>query len=145
MVKMLRELLKNRIEYSSHIEDGEEFHSSEQNVRLVAVRFPLQEANKYSDTRIDAEEYYKAMYFSSAESWNFRDPHKFETLQRILDHKGKGAKAVVWVRNSHLGNARASFMGWHRNELNPGQLARKAVLTLELLQLRMSGTLTCRL
>jgi erythromycin esterase-like protein len=80
MVKMLRELLKNRIEYSPHMEDGEEFHSSEQNVRLIAGRFPLQEANKYLDTRIDAEEYYKAMYFSSAESWNFRDSQMFEIL-----------------------------------------------------------------
>jgi erythromycin esterase-like protein len=125
MVKMLRELLKNRIEYSPHIEDREEFHSSEQNVRLIAGRFPLQEANKYLDTRVDAEEYYKAMYFSSVESWNFRDSHMFETLQRVLDHKGKGAKAVVWVHSSHLGDTRASSMGWRRNELNLGQLARK--------------------
>jgi putative phosphoribosyl transferase len=85
------------------------------------------------------------MYFSSAESWNFRDSHMFEILQRILDHKGKGVKAVVWVHNSHLGDTKASSMGWHRNELNLGQLAREGALTIETLQLRMSGTLTCRL
>jgi erythromycin esterase-like protein len=36
VVKILKELLEKRIEYSSHIEDGEEFHSSEQNARLIA-------------------------------------------------------------------------------------------------------------
>jgi erythromycin esterase-like protein len=65
------------------------------------------------------------MYFSSAESWNLRDSHMFETLQRLLNHKGQGAKAVVWAHNSHLGDARASSMGWYRKELNLGQLARE--------------------
>jgi hypothetical protein len=26
----------------------------------------------------------------------------FETLKRVLDHKGKGAKAVIWAHNSHV-------------------------------------------
>lgn len=50
----------------------------------------------------------------------------FETLQRILLHKGKGSKAVVWAHNSHLGDARATSMSWTRNELNLGQLVREA-------------------
>jgi erythromycin esterase-like protein len=66
------------------------------------------------------------MYYSSAESWNLRDTHMFDTLKRVLEHKGKGAKAVVWAHNSHLGDARATSMGWHRGELNLGQLAREA-------------------
>ena len=36
VVKILGELLDKRIEYSSRIEDGEEFHSSEQNARVIA-------------------------------------------------------------------------------------------------------------
>jgi erythromycin esterase-like protein len=36
VVKMLRDLLGKSIEYSSHIGDGEEFHSSEQNARVIA-------------------------------------------------------------------------------------------------------------
>jgi Erythromycin esterase len=43
VVKMLKELLKKRIEYSSHIEDGEEFHSSEQNARLITGKLPSTE------------------------------------------------------------------------------------------------------
>jgi erythromycin esterase-like protein len=65
------------------------------------------------------------MYFSSAESWNLRDLHMFQTLKRVLDHKGEEAKAVIWAHNSHLGDARATAMGWHRSELNLGQLARQ--------------------
>jgi erythromycin esterase-like protein len=66
------------------------------------------------------------MYYSSAESWNLRDTHMFNTLKRVLEHKGKGAKAVVWAHNSHLGDARATSMGWHRAELNLGQITRQA-------------------
>lgn len=36
VIKMLKELLRKRIEYSSHIEDGEDFHGSEQNAHLIA-------------------------------------------------------------------------------------------------------------
>jgi erythromycin esterase-like protein len=50
----------------------------------------------------------------------------FDTLKRGLEHKGKDAEAVVWAHNSHLGDARATSMGWHRGELNLGQLARQA-------------------
>ncbi|KAE8441327.1 hypothetical protein EG329_005522 [Mollisiaceae sp. DMI_Dod_QoI] len=109
VLKMLKDLLNKRIEYSSHIEDGEEFHSSEQNARVIA----------------DGEAYYKAMYYSSAESWNLRDTHMFATLRRILDHKGSNAKVVIWAHNSHLGDARATSMGWHRGEINLGQLCRE--------------------
>lgn len=33
------------------------------------------------------------------------------TLKFILGHKGKGAEAVVWAHNIHLGDARATRMG----------------------------------
>jgi erythromycin esterase-like protein len=39
VLKMLKDLLDKRIEYSSHIEDGEEFHSSEQNARVIAGEY----------------------------------------------------------------------------------------------------------
>jgi erythromycin esterase-like protein len=119
-------LLRNRIEYSSHVEDGDEFHSSEQNARLIAGKFSSQWGSNGSNPWVDAEDYYKAMYSSSTESWNLRDSHMFKTLQRVLDHEGEGAKAVVWAHNSHVGDARASYMGWHRKELSLGQLAREA-------------------
>jgi erythromycin esterase-like protein len=38
----------------------------------------------------------------------------------------EGPGIVVWAHNSHLGDARATDMGWRRGELNLGQLARQA-------------------
>ncbi|KAK3942455.1 erythromycin esterase-domain-containing protein [Diplogelasinospora grovesii] len=106
---MLKDLLSKRLEYSAATWDGVEFHSSEQNARLVR----------------DAERYYKAMYYGRDESWNLRDTHMFETLVRILKHRGDGAKAIVWAHNSHVGDARATSMGWSRGELNIGQLCKE--------------------
>jgi len=72
-----------------------------------------------------AERYYRAMYSSSAESWNLRDTHMFETLASVLDAWGTDARAVVWAHNSHLGDASATEMGRMRDELNVGQLCRE--------------------
>lgn len=109
VLKMLRDLLAKRIEYAERNDDGEEFHSAQQNATLVA----------------DAEAYYKAMYYSGPESWNLRDTHMFDTLVRLLEVKGKNAKAIVWAHNSHLGDARFTSMGWSQHELNLGQLCRE--------------------
>ena len=59
----------------------------------------------------DAEAYYRVMYHGSAESWNLRDTHMFDTLNMILDAKGPNSKAIVWAHNSHIGNAAFTDMG----------------------------------
>lgn len=105
--KMLVELLRNRLEYMQR--DGAAFFDAEQNARVVA----------------GAEEYYRTMYRGSTDSWNLRDEHMFETLERLLDHNGPDSKAVVWAHNSHVGDARATEMGQVREEHNIGQLARQ--------------------
>ncbi|KAI9158069.1 hypothetical protein HJFPF1_06057 [Paramyrothecium foliicola] len=106
---MLTDLLQKRLEYSTAWWNGVEFHSSEQNARLV----------------IDAEKYYKAMYHGRDESWNLRDTHMFQTLVRLMKHRGAGSKAIVWAHNSHVGDARATDMGQSRDELNIGQLCKE--------------------
>lgn len=65
------------------------------------------------------------MYYGRDESWNLRDTHMFETLLRVLQHRGPNSKAIVWAHNSHIGDARATSMGWHGHELNIGQLAKE--------------------
>ncbi|KAH9909286.1 erythromycin esterase-domain-containing protein [Xylariomycetidae sp. FL2044] len=115
VLEVLSDLLKKRIQYSSDRWDGDEFHSAEQNARLVK----------------DAEHYYRAMYYARDESWNLRDTHMFETLVRVLKYRKTGpskdgAKAIVWAHNSHVGDARATSMGWSRGELNLGQLCKEA-------------------
>src|ERR1051326_4068139 len=65
------------------------------------------------------------MYRGSAESWNLRDRHMFDTLQSLVRAGGADAKAVVWAHNSHVGNAAATAMGW-QGEFNIGELCRTA-------------------
>ena len=73
----------------------------------------------------NAEAYYRVMYYGSAESWNLRDTHMFETLCQLLDAKGPSSKAIVWAHNSHIGNAAFTDMGQRRGELNIGQLVKE--------------------
>ncbi|GKT97902.1 erythromycin esterase [Fusarium langsethiae] len=110
VVAMLEDLLKKRIEYSAALDGGAEFHNGEQNARVVK----------------DAEQYYKAMYRGQDKSWNLRDTHMFETLKRVLEHRGVGSKAIVWAHNSHIGDARATSMSWASHELNIGELCKRA-------------------
>jgi erythromycin esterase-like protein len=100
-------LLSKRLAYMQ--EDGEAFFDAAQNARIVRA----------------AEEYYRLMYRGSREAWNLRDRHMFTTLQALLAHRGRGAKAVVWAHNSHIGNAAATAMGW-AGEFNIGELCRTA-------------------
>ena len=106
-VAMLGDLLARKLDYAAA--DGEEWLDAAANARLVK----------------NAEAYYRAMYEGSAESWNLRDTHMFETLCSLLDARGGDAKAVVWAHNSHIGDARQTEMGMSRGELNIGQLARQ--------------------
>jgi erythromycin esterase-like protein len=107
VLDVVAELLRNRLELVAA--DGESFLDAAQNAHLVAA----------------AERYYRAMYYGGAESWNLRDTHMFETLERLLAARGPQAKAVVWAHNSHIGNAAATEMGVAHAELNIGELARE--------------------
>lgn len=53
VIKMLKELLTNRLELTMHLQDGENFLDAEMNARLVK----------------DAERYYRSMYWGRDESW----------------------------------------------------------------------------
>jgi len=107
VVAQLAEMLDRRIASAS--KDGEALFDSTQNARIVRA----------------AEQYYRIMYEGAKESWNLRDRHMFDTLQRLLEHRGPDAKAVVWAHNSHIGNAAATSMGWE-GEFNIGELCRTA-------------------
>ncbi len=112
VVATLTDLLKNRLDYIARGDagDGAQFFDAAQNARLVAA----------------AEQYYRACYYyGSAESWNLRDRHMFDTLVHLLEHRGPEAKAVVWAHNSHIGDARFTDMGRRRDEINLGQLCRE--------------------
>ncbi|MCW3080790.1 erythromycin esterase family protein [Segetibacter sp.] len=74
---------------------------------------------------VNAEKYYRAMIRSNEDSWNIRDSHMQETLERLLDFHGKNSKAIVWAHNTHVGDASATDMA-DEGTYNIGELARKA-------------------
>ena len=113
VVKQLLDLRARAGDYARR--DGrvaeDEFFYAEQNARLT----------------INAERYYRSMFRGRISSWNLRDQHMTETVEELVRHLGKRVdqpKIVVWAHNSHLGDARATEMGWH-GELNVGQLVRE--------------------
>lgn len=108
VMQSLMDMLRKQLDYVRH--DGDRFFDATQNARLIA----------------DAERYYRIMYYGAHHSWNLRDNHMFDTLQRLMTWGGKDSKVVVWAHNSHIGDARYTDMGTERGELNLGQLCRQA-------------------
>lgn len=71
----------------------------------------------------DAELYYRTMVRGGPTSWNVRDHHMADTLDRLVAHHGPDAKAIVWEHNTHVGDARFTDMA-RAGMVNVGQLAR---------------------
>ncbi len=113
VVAQLTELQRHSDEYLRRdglAAEDEQFYAI-QNARLVA----------------SAEEYYRSMFGEAASSWNLRDRHMADTLDRLdrhLTRHGERARIVVWEHNSHIGDARMTEMS-RRGELNVGQLVRE--------------------
>jgi erythromycin esterase-like protein len=74
---------------------------------------------------MNAEAYYRAMFAGQTESWNIRDRHMADTVERLLQQLGRAApaKLVIWAHNSHVGDARATVIG-AEGQLTLGQLLR---------------------
>lgn len=106
VVRILSDLRSKGPDY--RVEGREAYFNAEQNA-LVAR---------------NAERYYRAMIRGGAQSWNVRDTHMIETLERLLNHHGPKAKAIVWEHNTHVGDARATDMA-RVGMVNVGSLARE--------------------
>jgi erythromycin esterase len=109
-VAVLRGLRARTAEFK---EDGRErFFNAEQNA-LVAAH---------------AERYYRTMVRGGAASWNVRDEHMVETLDRLKRHYrafNPEVKVIVWAHNTHIGDARFTNMA-SAGMVNVGQLVRQA-------------------
>ncbi|MBD0418982.1 erythromycin esterase family protein [Streptomyces sp. TRM S81-3] len=81
-------------------------------------------ARQNAEVLAGAERYYRAMLEGGPESWNIRDRHMTDTLDRLMEHHGPGAKAVVWEHNTHIGDARATDMA-DTGMVSVGQLMRE--------------------
>ncbi|WP_435066645.1 erythromycin esterase family protein [Haloplanus sp. C73] len=106
VIEVLRELRENAPTYGERTPDDR--FDAEQNA-LVAR---------------NAEAYYRSMVEGEEDSWNVRDRHMTDTLERLRDHHGPDAKGIVWAHNTHVGDARATDMPQH-GRINIGQLARE--------------------
>ena len=82
------------------------------------------DARQNAEVIAGAERYYRTMVRGDGESWNVRDCHMADTLDRLLDHHGPDAKAIVWEHNTHIGDARATDMA-RAGMVNVGQLVRE--------------------
>ncbi len=72
----------------------------------------------------NAELYYRTMMKGGAASWNVRDHHMMNTLERLMKFHGSDAKSIIWAHNTHIGDARATDMA-RAKMVNLGQLARE--------------------
>jgi erythromycin esterase len=104
VVDLLKEIQQKLPSYNT---DYENVFSAEQNA-LIAV---------------NAEKYYRAMIKGGPHSWNIRDRHMMDTLERLLKFHGKNSKAIAWEHNTHIGDARATDMV-DEGMYNIGELAR---------------------
>ncbi len=105
-IAMLRDLCGKAMQYRE--DDPEAFFSAEQNA-LVAR---------------NAELYYRTMVRGGSGSWNVRDHHMTDSLDRLMSHHGADAKGIVWEHNTHIGDARATDMA-SAGMVNVGQLVRE--------------------
>ena len=104
VIGLLQEIQRKMPKYDG---DHELAFSTEQNA-LVAV---------------NASTYYRAMVKGGPHSWNVRDRHMADTLERLLHFHGADSKAIIWAHNTHIGDARATDMA-AEGMYNIGELAR---------------------
>ena len=104
VIKLLKEIREGLPQYDIN---SEHVFNAEQNA-LIAV---------------NAEKYYRAMLRGGPQSWNIRDSHMEETLDRLLELHGANSKAIVWEHNTHIGDSRATDMT-DEGMYNIGELVR---------------------
>ena len=104
VVDLLKEIQKKLPTYNT---DHENVFNAEQNALIT----------------VNAEKYYRAMIKGGPHSWNVRDRHTADTLERLLKFHGEKAKVIVWEHNTHIGDARATDMSGD-GMYNIGELTR---------------------
>lgn len=105
VIDLLTQIRKNMSSYNT---DPEAVMSAEQNAQVI----------------VNAERYYRAMVHPGPDSWNIRDNHMVDTLNRLMKFQGTNAKAIVWEHNTHIGDARATDMV-REGTVNVGQLVNE--------------------
>jgi erythromycin esterase len=82
------------------------------------------DALQNAEVAAGAEHYYRAMVRGDRTSWNVRDQHMADTIDRIAEHLGPRSQGLVWEHNTHIGDARATDMAT-AGLVTVGQLVRE--------------------
>jgi erythromycin esterase-like protein len=106
VVELLTEITLKKKKYTSYYEEGK------LNLEVNAI------------VTANAENYYRTMVTNDTESWNIRDRHMVEVLNKISSYYGENAKGIIWEHNTHVGDARATDMA-DEGMVNVGQLLRE--------------------
>jgi erythromycin esterase len=105
VIKLLIEIQSNREVFDR---DPEEGLSLELNALVAA----------------NAEHYYRSMVKGDIKTWNIRDHHMAEAVERLMHFHGPEAKIIIWEHNTHIGDARATDMA-EEGMINVGQILRE--------------------
>ena len=81
-------------------------------------------AAQNAEVAAGAEQYYRTMVRGNRRSWNVRDHHMADTVDRLAGHFGPRSTALIWEHNTHIGDARATDMA-RDGLVNVGQLLRE--------------------
>lgn len=108
VLRLLAEIQTRRTKLQRQAGDGEAVFNAEQNAHAA----------------VGAEHYYRTMIEGGPASWNVRDYHMADTLDRVVQHLGPGAKGILWEHNTHIGDARATDMA-AAGMVNVGQIVRE--------------------
>ncbi len=114
VIDMLVALRSRHATLGKNHQNKEEYFNAEQNAIIVK----------------DAENYYRTMIRGDVNSWNLRDTHMMDTLERLVTfHSNNGSnnkrtKSIVWAHNTHIGDARFTDMS-PSGMINIGQLVRE--------------------
>lgn len=82
------------------------------------------QAEQHSLIMKNAEAYFRTLLLGRSISWNLRDNAMMDTLERLMALHGPDAKAIVWLDNTQLGDARFTALA-DAGEINLGQLHRE--------------------
>ncbi|MEH7110542.1 erythromycin esterase family protein [Bacillus sp. JJ1764] len=109
VIQLLTEIVTNKEKYTS-------LEESQLNLEVNAL------------ITANAENYYRTMVVNDNESWNIRDRHMVEVLNKISSFYGNESKGIIWEHNTHVGDARATDMT-DAGMVNVGQIVREQLGT----------------
>jgi erythromycin esterase len=106
-----------------------EVESMLKNIRLRAPVYNTDDEVEFSLEQnalvaVNAEQYYHNMLNGGDATWNIRDRHMTETVNRLMNFHGSDSKIIIWEHNTHIGDARATDMR-RSGLINVGQLIKE--------------------